>query len=293
MKSKDLYLRLLSYVRPHWRMFAFSLLMMVLLAATEPVLPAMMKPLLDGSFVEKDPVIIRWMPLALIALFVVRGIATYIGTYAGNWVWNKVVTEMREAMFRKLVQLPGRYYADNLSGNLISKVSYDASQVTGAATTVLTSVVKDSIVILGLLGVMFYYNWKLTLLSLVMAPLIVGVVHIISRRLRRASRETQRAMGEMTQVLQETIEGHKVVKLFGGQAYENARFSRAANLVRHFGMKQVNAAAINVPVVQLIAAVALAAIVYIATVESETDRTTVGEFVAFIAAMLPMPRYCL
>jgi subfamily B ATP-binding cassette protein MsbA len=286
MTSGQLYLRLLGYVKPYWKAFAAFVVALIVTAATEPALPALMKPMLDGTFVERDPYWIRMIPVVIIGLFVVRGIATYIGTYAGNWVGNKVVTDMREAMFRKLVQLPGRYYADSLSGNLISKVSYDASQVTGAATTVLTSIVKDSIVILGLLGVMFYYNWKLSLLALLMAPLIVGVVHVISRRLRRASRETQRAMGEMTQVLQETIEGHKVVKLFGGQAYENGRFSRAANLVRHFGMKQVNAAAINVPVVQLIAAVALAIIVYIATVESETDRTTVGEFVAFIAAML-------
>jgi ATP-binding cassette, subfamily B, bacterial MsbA len=286
MTSAQLYRRLLGYVAPYWRAFGAFILALIVTAATEPALPALMKPLLDGTFVEKDPFLIQMVPFVIVALFLVRGVATYIGTYAGNWVGNKVVTDMRDAMFRKLVQLPGRYYADHLSGNLISKVVYDVGQVTATATHVLTAVIKDSLVILGLLGVMLYYNWKLTLLSLVMTPLIVVVVHLISRRLRRSSRETQRAMGEMTQVLQESIEGHKVVKLFGGQPYETRRFAGAANLVRHFTMKQVNAAAINVPTVQLIASVALAIIVYIATVQSRADQTTVGEFVAFLGAML-------
>jgi len=286
MTSRELYVRLLGYVKPYWREFTAFVVALIVTAATEPALPALMKPMLDGTFVEKDPFWIRMIPIVIIGLFLVRGIASYVGSYAGNWVAYKVVTDVREQMFAKLVQLPGRFYADHLSGNLISKVSYDAGQVTAAATHVLTSVVKDSLVILGLLGVMFYYNWKLTLFSMVMTPLIIVVVRVISRRLRRASTETQRAMGEMTQVLQETIEGHKVVKLFGGQPYESRRFSDAANLVRHFTMKQVNASAINVPTVQFIAALALAAIIYVATIESQADRTTVGSFVAFTAAMM-------
>ena len=286
MTSGQLYLRLLSYVKPYRRAFTAYVAALMVTAATEAALPALLKPMLDGTFVDRDPFWIRMIPVIIIGLFLVRGLGHYVGSYAGNWVAYKVVTDLREQMFVRLVQLPGRYYADNLSGNLISKVSYDAAQVTAAATHVLTSLVKDSLVILGLLGVMFYYNWRLTLLSLVMAPFIVGVVHLISRRLHRASRETQRAMGEMTQVLQETIEGQKVVKLFGGQPYESGRFSAAANLVRHFTMKQVNASAINLPVVQMIAALALAVIIYIATVESASDRTTVGSFVAFLGAML-------
>jgi len=286
MTSGQLYLRLLRYVKPYRQAFAAYVVALMVTAATEAALPALVKPMLDGTFVERDPFWLSMIPPIIIGLFLVRGLAHYVGSYTGNWVAYKVVTDMREQMFDRLVQLPGRYYADNLSGNLISKVSYDAGQVTAAATYVLTSVVKDSLLILGLLGVMFYYNWKLTLLALVTTPLLVGVVHLISRRLHRASRETQRAMGEMTQVLQETIEGQKVVKLFAGQPYETSRFSRTANLVRHFTMKQVNAAAINVPTVQMIAAFALAGIIYISTVASETNRTTVGEFIAFLGAML-------
>ncbi|MFO0452800.1 MAG: lipid A export permease/ATP-binding protein MsbA, partial [Pseudomonadota bacterium] len=175
---------------------------------------------------------------------------------------------------------------DQPSGTLISKLTYDVTQVTTAATSVLTVVFKDALVILGLLGWMLWLNWKLTLLSLLLMPLIVLVVRVISIRLRNSSREVQRQMGEMTQVVQEAIEGHRVVKLFGGQDYEQQRFDEQANRVRRQLMKQAAAAAASVPVVQFLAALALATIVYLATRQSNADQITVGGFVSFIAAML-------
>jgi subfamily B ATP-binding cassette protein MsbA len=158
--------------------------------------------------------------------------------------------------------------------------------VTAAATSVVTVSVKDSIMIVGLLGWLFYLNWKLTLLSLVMLPVIAMILKVINIRLRNASRDTQKAMGEITQVVGESVAAHKVVKLFGGQQYESDRFSEKANWVRRYIMKQAMAAAINVPIVQMVAAVALSVIVYIATVQARSDETTVGGFLSFIAAML-------
>ena len=286
MSSAQLYRRLLGYVAPHWRAFAVSIAGMVVVAATEPALPALMKPMLDGSFVNKDPELMRLVPLSIVALFLLRGAAQYVAAYTINWVGNRVVMDLRDAMFRKLIALPTRYYHDHPAGNLISKLTYDVSQVTSAATNVVTVAVKDTLAIAGLLTWLFYLNWKLTLLSLTMAPVIMVIVRAISNRLRRASREAQQAMGDITQVLEEAIECHKVVKLFGGQAYEASRFSRGANNVRRFNMKQAAAAAINVPIVQMIAAVALAVIVYLATLQSVADQTTVGGFVSFIVAML-------
>lgn len=286
MTSAELYLRLLKYVKPYWRVFALSLLGMVIVALTEPALPAMMKPLLDGTFVHKDEVLIRWMPIIIIALVMVRGSAEYVASYAVNWVGNKLVMDLRQAMFDKLLTLPTAAYDDHASGNLISKLTYDVTQVTAAGTSVLTVLFKDSLSLLGLLAWMLWLNWKMTLLSLIIAPLIVGVVRLISVRLRNSSRAVQQAMGDVTQVLQETIEGHKVVKLFGGQRYEAARFAEQTNSVRRYMMKQATAAAASVPVVQLLAGIALAAIVYLATQQSGSNEITVGEFVSFIAAML-------
>jgi subfamily B ATP-binding cassette protein MsbA len=286
MTSSQLYLRLLGYVKPYWRAFTASLLGMVVVAATEPLVPALMKPMLDGTFVHKDQAMMRMVPVVIIVIFLIRGVATFIGTYAINWVGNKLVMDLRDAMFRKLLTLPTHYYDDHATGSLISKLTFDVTQVTSAATTVVTITVRDSIVIIGLLGWLFYLNWKLTLLTLLMAPVIAFIIRVISKRMRTSSRDTQRAMGDITQVIEESVSAHKVVKLFGGQQYESSRFSEQANWVRRYAMKQASASAANVPIVQMVAAVALAAIVYLATLQSQADETTVGGFVSFIMAML-------
>ena len=286
MSGTELYFRLLRHVRPYWRTFAIGVLGIVVVAATEPALPALLKPLLDGVFVNKDPWVIHWTPVFIVGLFVLRGLAEYVAQFALSWVGNRLVMDLRGIMFRKLLTLPARYYDDQASGNLISRLTFDVMQVTTAATSVLTAVFKDALVIVGLLGWMFWLNWKLTLLSLVMTPVIVLVVRVISVRLRNSSRQVQQQMGDMTQVIQETIEGHRVVKLFGGQDYEQKRFDEQANNVRRQLMKQVAASAASVPIVQFIAALALATIVYLATQQSNTDQITVGGFVSFITAML-------
>ena len=286
MSGTELYFRLLRHVRPYWRTFGIGVLAIVIVAATEPALPALLKPLLDGVFVNKDESVIRWTPVFIVGLFVLRGLAEYVAQFALNWVGNRLVMDLRGIMFRKLLTLPARYYDDQASGNLISRLTFDVMQVTTAATSVLTAVFKDALVIVGLLGWMFWLNWKLTLLSLVMTPVIVLVVRVISVRLRNSSRQVQQQMGDMTQVIQETIEGHRVVKLFGGQDYEQQRFDAQANNVRRQLMKQVAASAASVPIVQFVAALALATIVYLATQQSNTDQITVGGFVSFITAML-------
>ena len=286
LTSAQLYLRLLGYVKPYWRAFALSILAMVVTAATEPLLPALLKPMLDGTFVHKDETVIRLVPLFILVIFFVRGVAGFVGTYAIGWVGNKVVMDLRDEMFRKLLSLPTRYYDDHATGNLISKLTFDVTQVTAAATNVVTISIRDSLVIIGLLGWLFYLNWKLTLLSLLMVPVIALILRIINGRLRNASRDSQRAMGDITQVIEESVTAHKVVKLFGGQQYESERFSGQANWVRRHTMKQTAASAANVPLVQMVAAVALSIIIYLATVQSRSDETTVGGFLSFIVAML-------
>ena len=284
--STQLYFRLLGYVKPYWRTFAISILGMAVSAATEPLLPALLKPMLDGTFVHKDDTVISLAPLLILVIFFLRGVSSFIGTYAIGWIGNKVVMDLRKEMFHKLLTLPTPFYDDHATGNLISKLTFDVTQVTAAATNVVTVSIKDSIIIVGLLGWLIYLNWKLTLLSLVMLPVIAMVLKFINSRLRNASRETQRAMGDITQVIEESVAAHKVVKLFGGQQYESDRFLSQANWVRRHTMKQAMAAAINVPIVQMIAAMALSVIVYLATVQSRSDETSVGGFLSFIAAML-------
>ena len=285
-KSRVLYVRLLRYVAPYWRMFALSILAMVLVAATEPVFPALMKPLLDGSFVNKDPTTIRYIPFALIGLFLVRGVFGFASDYALNWVSNRVVFDLRAQMFGRLVNLPTRYYDDASSGALISKLSYDVTGVTAAATTVLTVMVRDSLTVVGLLAWMFYLDWKLSLIALVIGPIIALVIQSFSGRLRQVSRDAQHAMGDITHVLDEAIECHKVVKVFGGQDYEQHHFGAAIKRMRDFAMRQTVAAGASVPLVQVCAAVAVAVIIYYSTQQSGAGEVTVGSFVSFMTAML-------
>ena len=286
MSSQQLYFRLLSYVRPHWRVFLASVLGTTFAALTEPALPALMKPLLDGTFVDKDPWLMKWMPLALVVLFLVRGSANFIENYCAQWVATRVVLDLRDAMFRKLMVLPVNFYDEQVTGNIVSKVTFDVTQVTSAATSAVTVSIKDSITIAGLLSWLFWLNWKLTLITLVVAPLITLIVRQFSKRLRRVGRELQTAMGDTTQVLQEGIDCQKVVKIFGGAPYEIARFRDSANRVRRFTMKYAAAAAGNTSIVQLIAAIALALIISMVARQSAANETTVGGFVSFVAAML-------
>jgi len=259
---------------------------MALAAATDPVLPALMKPLLDGSFVERNQTHPYLVPLAIIGIFLVRGALGYLSSYTLAWVSNKVVLDMRNAMFERLLTLPTRYYDDRSSGVLISKVAYDVGGVTSAATTVLTVLVRDTLAVAGLLGWLLYLNWRLTLVTLVIAPGVAIVVKVFSKRMRRMSQEAQRAMGDVAHVLQETIDCHKEVKIFGGQDYEARRFDRSNQKQRGYNMRQMMAASATVPIVQIFASIAVAVIISIALQQSAANELSVGSFVSFITAML-------
>ncbi len=286
MTSSQLYLRLLGYVKPYRHIFALSVIGMAAAAATEPLLAFLLQPLLDGTFVNRDELVIRWAPVLIIAIFLLRGIASFVGTYAIAWVGNRVVMDLRDRMFDKLLTLPTRYYDDHASGTLLSKLTYDVTQVTAAATNVVTVSLRDSIVIIGLIVVMLHRNWKLTLLTLIMVPVIAIIVRTINTRFRTAGRGTQRAMGDVTQVIGEAVNAHKVVKLFGGQQYESRRFNEKTNWVRRNIMKQAAASAANVPTVQLVASIGVGVILYIVIQQARSGEATVGSFISYLAAMM-------
>ena len=283
--SKAQYLRLLRYVKPYKGRFSLAILGMVVFAATEPALPALMQPMLDGSFIEKDETMIMLVPIALILLYLVRGIASFATTVGLNWVANRVIMDLRTEMFQRLLTLPNHYYDNHPTGTTLSKLTYDVNQVAGASTEVLVTLVRDTLSIIGLLAWMLYIDWKLSLIIFLTTPFIILIVRSISGRLRRLNHALQDHMGEITQVLEEGITGQRVVKIFGGETYEHERFHQAINRVRTFTMKTVTTAAINSPVVQLVTVTALAAVVYIASIQSANNEITVGEFISFFSAM--------
>ena len=285
VKDTQLYMRLISYVKPYWRMFALAVVCMIFLAATDPALAALMKPMLDGAFIENDPEAMALVPLLLVGLFAVRGIASYVSASAILWVSNKVVTDLRSIMFSRLLSFPSPYFDKNPSGTLISLFTYNATQVKQASTNAIMTLVRDSLSVIGLIGWMFYINWQLTLIALVATPFITLVILVIRNRLRNMSRKVQNSMGDINHVLNESIEGNKLIKLFGGKLQETERFNNVINNYRHYEMKFVFASAASSPVVQLIAVMALASIIYIASRQAAEGSLSIGAFVSFFGAM--------
>lgn len=279
------YTRLLGYVRPYWRIFALSILCLVLLAATEPALPALLKPMLDGSFVDRPSTHPLLVPSLIVLLFALRGVLGYCGDVSIAWVAHRVVADLRGAMFRRLVTLPASFYDDTSSGALISKLSFDVAQVQQASTRVLTVLVKDSLGVLALLGYMIYLNWRLALVFVLLAPVVAGIVLTVSGRLRRNSALVQSSMGILNHVAEEAIECHKVVKVFGGHGYEIKRFEDAVNRARKYAMKVVRTSAANVPLIQIVLSVGIAVVVFTAVQAARRGEITVGGVVAFFAAM--------
>jgi subfamily B ATP-binding cassette protein MsbA len=259
---------------------------MILAAATEVALPIVIKPFLDGTFIDKDPSLMTWAPIALILIFLVRGVGGFIAQYASAWVGNKMVMDLREEMFEKILVLPLKYFHEHSSGSQLSKFTFDVSLVQYAATQVITVFVKDTLTVVGLLGYLIYLDWQLTLISLIMLPPIALVVRYFNGRLRWASRETQDSVGAVTEVVQETIDCNKVVKIFSGQAVARERFFEVSNKLRRLLMKQTMAVAANVPIVQFIAAIATAIVIYHVMGQVRADQTTVGGFVSYLAALL-------
>jgi len=284
------YRRLMSYVWPYKWVFLGSVLGMAVTSITEGAFAWVMKPLIDGGFVKNDASSIRFVPMLIVAIFVARGLFGFIANYATNWVGRQVIFRIRSEMFARLVHLPSRFFDASSSGILISKLIYDVEQVMNAATKAFSSLVKDSLSVLVLLTLMLVYNWQLTLLFLLLAPVIALSVRAISKRFRKTSRLIQQSMGDITHVVQEAIEGQRVVKTFCAQQAEIRAFDQVNRRNHTPAMKTATAAAVNVPVIELLAAIGVALAIYFAMQQSAVGRLTAGEFTSYITAMaLLMP----
>jgi ATP-binding cassette, subfamily B, bacterial MsbA len=277
------YRRLLRYSLPHWPVFLVAVLGMVLFAAVDTAFIRLIQPLMDGSFVERDPRIIRLVPFAILALFVLRGVAGFVSAYGMAWVAQKVVVRLREQVFGQMLRLPVAHFDRTRNADLLVKLTYHCGQIADTATGVVTAIIKDGLTIIGLLLVMFYMSWKLALIALLVAPFVAGSVRFVSRRFKVINERLQASMGGITHVADEAITGRRVVKIYGGETYEAGRFLDVADFIRRQSIKLVASSAGANAMVQLLAAVAVAIIVGLAIrgmVESP------GTFVSFIGAML-------
>ena len=284
-KDITLYRRLLGHVLPYWRRFLLSIVSMIILAATDPAIPALMQPMLDGAFIEKDPKVMTIVPILFIVLFAIRGLASYVSGVSLHWVANKVIMDLRQEMFARLVNYPTSFFDNHRSGSLMSRFTYDVTQIKEASTNAISTLVRDSLSVIGLLGWMFYIDWSLALICLAGAPLIGIIISIIRKRLRNMSLQVQETMGDIHHVLSECFDGQKVVKLYGGQEVEKKRFFDTVNAHRRFTMKFAMAATASSPAVQMVTAIILAIIIYVGIKLATSGSLTVGDFVSFFAAI--------
>ena len=284
--QSGLYLRLLKYTFKYKIVFIVAVLAMAMFAVTDTAFAALIKPLLDGSFVDKDPETIRLFPFVLMGLFLLRGISGFISTYGIAWVGRNIIKTIRQEMFEKLVHMPTKTYDFASSGELLSKLTYDTEQVAEAATKAITVIVRDGLTVIGLLGLMFYQSFILSVGLFVIGPVIAIFIKVMSVRFRDASKHIQESMGYITNVVEELISGHRVVKIFGGEKSEKNSFEDVNNNNKERHLKLALIQGISIPLVQFIVALFLSIVIYFVTSDEYLKEISVGTFMSFITAMI-------
>ena len=284
--SPSTYRRLLGYALNYWTVFILAIIGMILVALSQPAFAALMEPMLNGGFINKDPEIIKWIPLAIVLVFLVRAFAGFLSDYGMAWIGRRVILELRGQMFAKLLLLPTHYYDVNSSGTTISKFTYDVEQLAQATTNAISILVRDVLMVVSLIGYMFYLSPKLAAVFLLVGPVIAALVGLVSRRFRKISSRIQHSMGKVTHIVEEAIQAQRVVKIFGGQDYEAGQFLHTNERNCYQQMKLVGTTSLSTSIIQLIVSIALAGIISMAMAEGVKDNIGVGAFMAFMVAMM-------
>ncbi len=261
---------------------------MIIHAITDTSFAAIIKPLLDGSFIDKDPSFIQIMPVLIILIFVFRGIGSFMSTYGMAYVGRSIIRDIRRDMFNKILLRSSSLYDESVTGKLVSKITFDAEQVAEAATKAVTTVIKDGLTIIGLLSLMFYYSFELSIGLLLIAPLVGFFLKIMSVKFRSLSRDIQRSMGTITNIVEESIIGHRIIKIFGGKDYEKNTFDSANAYNRERNLKLIFVQSISIPLMQLLVAIFLAAIIFFVTSNDYLDEISIGTFMSYLTAMIMM-----
>jgi len=251
----------------------------------------MLKPLLDDGFGKVDHSFLKMMAFVVVGMIILRGVTNFVSTYCLAWVSGKVVMIMRRRLFKHLMFMPVSFFDRNSTGKLLSRITYDSEMIANSSSSSLVTIVREGAYLISLLVVMFYTSWELTLVLFVIGPIIAVLIRMVSKIFRKLSKNMQDSMGELTSATEQMLKGHKVVLSFGGQLVEEERFDKVSNDMRRKGMKMVTADAISDPVVQVIASLALAAVLYLATTPLiADDNLTAGSFTVVFSSMLAMMR---
>lgn len=282
--------RLVSYAKPYKLGFVAAIIGMLGYAAIDVYFLSQLKPLVDEGLSGANANFMKWAPLFIIVAFTVRGIAHFIANYCLAWVGNNVVADLRQKLFEHIMSMPVAFHDQTSTGSLISKITFDTEQVLNSVSKSILVIVQQSAFIIGLLGLMFYYSWQLSLIFLLITPIIAVIVSVVSKRFRKVSKNIQGAMGEVTTAAEQTFNGHKVVLTFGGQQREFSRFAKINKHNRQQRMKMRATKSASVPIIQIIASFALAFVFYAITSDTLRDSISPGTFVSIITYMTMLLR---
>jgi len=282
--------RLLSYAKPYKLGFVAAIVGMLGYAAIDVYFLSKLQPLIDEGLEGANPDFMKWAPLFVVVAFIFRGMFHFVANYCLAWVGNHVVTDLKQNLFEHIMTMPVAFHDKESTGSLISKLTFDTEQVLNSVSKSILVIVQQSAFVLGLIGLMFYISWQLSVIFLLITPLIAIIVTIVSKRFRKVSKNIQGAMGEVTTAAEQTFNGHKVVLTFGGQEKEFSRFEQINKNNRQQRMKLVATKAGSVPVIQIIASFALAFVFYAVNSESLRDSISAGSFVSVITYMTMLLR---
>ncbi|MEC4888917.1 MAG: lipid A export permease/ATP-binding protein MsbA [Nitrospira sp.] len=285
MSSLERFRRLVRYVRPYRARFIVAIACSGAVAALSGLYAWLVKPVLDGIFIEKNESLLLALPLALLGVSIVKAFFSYGQTYLTSYVGNRVIADIRQALFQHLMRLPVGYHDENTSGRLVSRVVNDVSLMANAVSNVLKDIFQHSLTFLVMLGVIFYQNWKLAGLSIVVIPLSVVTMSRMGRRLRTLATKGQERMGDMSNTIQETLSGIRMVKAFKREEAEAQRFAVSNQAFLATTLKANQVWSIGSSHMEVIGVIGVAVIIWYGGYLVIHDEMTPGAFFSFLTAM--------
>jgi subfamily B ATP-binding cassette protein MsbA len=285
--SAQIYKRLLTYLKPHRGLFAISIIGFLMYSGTQTLFAALIKHIIDTLQTEAREGM-YYLPLFFSGLIIVHGIGAYIGNYFLAKVSTNIVHTLRYQIFDQYTRLPTAYFDANNSGHMISRITNNVGQVTQATTDSIRTFVREGFTAIGLLVYLFYSNWMLSLVFVAIAPILVVLVSYVSKRLRTISKRIQESVGDITHITAELVDGHRVVRSYGGEEYERRRFLESSLYNRRQSLKLATTMAVHNPIMQFIIAIALSVLMYMALFFMK--QASVGEFVGYLTAAFLLPK---
>ena len=283
--KKYLFYRLFRYVTPYKSAIVISVFAMVAIAIFEPMVPALLTPLIDENLIKNSSESSWKIPLFLIIIFIFKGLAEYIANVSSQWIANKAISEIRQDVFEHQLLLPLKTHQNETPGRITSRFLYDIPQISASLSSAWIILIRDSLVLFALTSYLFYISWTLTIIMLLVAPPIAFLINNVGKKMRSSNVEIQEATGELAKAIDQSIKGIREIKLYGNEKQQNLTFKQVSEYIRKKTMHVVKLSAANVPTVQVLAALAVTVVIYVATLLSEQNELTPGQFVSFIAAM--------